>query len=104
MLVDYIEDVRVDGKNTDTWPDITFTDIREDLSGYQYITVSVYKFTHAGGQSGELVVFHDEGRAAICFGGDSIWGDWDEDTKMIRTDDGGHHYDTGGCFWEDDEE
>ena len=29
-----------------------------------------------------------EHRAAVCWGGDSVWGDWDEDRQLIYLDDG----------------
>lgn len=54
--------------------------------------VSIHRFEHDGGQSGCLLVVHADrygraDRAGICFGGDSAWGDWDDETQTVRLDD-----------------
>ena len=50
---------------------------------------------YSGGQRGQMTVYPETGRAAVCFGGDSIWGDWDEHARQI-TDDNGQTWDTDG--------
>lgn len=40
-----------------------------------------------GGQRGQITVWPHNRRAAICLGGDSIYGDWDSNVRTIHTDD-----------------
>lgn len=40
-----------------------------------------------GNQGGWITVWPHKGRAAICLGGDSIWGKWDANARTIITDD-----------------
>ncbi len=46
--------------------------------------VSTYGFLYEGGQRGQLTVYHSSGRGAIFLGGDSDWGDWDNDNQSLR--------------------
>lgn len=48
--------------------------------------VSVWRFSHSAG-TGTLTAYHEAGRAAIEFGGDSLWGDWDEASQTVTIDD-----------------
>lgn len=43
-------------------------------------------FFYSGGCRGQITIWPEEGRAAIEFGGDSAWGDWDADRRIIVTD------------------
>jgi hypothetical protein len=43
-------------------------------------------FYEPGRQRGQMTVWPN-GRGAIDFGGDSIWGDWDETHQLLVTDD-----------------
>lgn len=40
-----------------------------------------------GGQRGQMTIWPDSGRAAVCHGGDSTWGDWDSDDLTLQCDD-----------------
>lgn len=51
--------------------------------------ISTYAFLYENGQRGQLTVYHSQGRAAICLGGDSDWGDWDHDNNALRLTSGG---------------
>ena len=44
--------------------------------------------TYEGGQRGQMTVYHPAERAAIFTGGLSVGGDWDDDTRTLRTEDG----------------
>jgi hypothetical protein len=66
-------------------------------------TISTYGFLYEGWQRGQLTVYHDDGRAAICLGGDSDWGEWDNDEHALRLDgfDDTHvWYVRDGKIWE----
>ena len=41
-----------------------------------------------GQQRGQLTVYSNNMRAAICIGGYSVWGEWDDDAETLTTDDG----------------
>jgi hypothetical protein len=43
---------------------------------------------YAGGQRGQVTVWPEEGRAAVCWGADSQWGDWDDAARTLRLDSG----------------
>jgi hypothetical protein len=58
---------------------------------------------YSGGQRGQMTVYPKTGRAAVCFGGDSIWGDWSESDAQM-TDDNGQVWDTDGNEVETEEE
>lgn len=47
--------------------------------------------------TGSMTVWPN-GRAAVCFGGDSVWGDWDDKSRTLKTDDGGVIIDEFGDF------
>ncbi|MGB7210875.1 MAG: hypothetical protein WBD27_19630, partial [Pyrinomonadaceae bacterium] len=40
-----------------------------------------------GSQGGWITVWPDKGRAAVCHGGDSVWGKWDANARTIHTDE-----------------
>ena len=40
-----------------------------------------------GNQRGQITVFHDTDRAAVCYGGYSEWGDWNDEEGIIILDD-----------------
>jgi len=42
--------------------------------------------TYAGGQGGQMTEW-PSGRGAVCFGGDSVWGEWTAD-GLLHCDDG----------------
>ena len=42
---------------------------------------------YEGGQRGQITAWPHRGSAAICLGGDSIWGIWDPNARTIITDD-----------------
>jgi hypothetical protein len=48
-----------------------------------------------GGQRGQMTIYPKTGRAALCLGGDSIWGDWSG---------GCLHADSGEEIWTSDGE
>lgn len=39
-------------------------------------TISTWPIYTEGSQRGQITVYHDEARAAVCAGGNSDWGDW----------------------------
>jgi len=41
-----------------------------------------------GDQRGQMTVWPVTGRGAICMGGDSIWGDWDEESRRLHCESG----------------
>jgi hypothetical protein len=52
-------------------------------------TISFYQFCYApSGPSGDLLVVHDLGKAAINFAGDIRWGDWDESYEILTLENG----------------
>lgn len=68
---------------------ITFCDLADEIKRGQ--TISYNHFNHEGGQSGAILVIHEEkegpvDRAGICFGGNSEWGDWDDKTQTVTLD------------------
>jgi hypothetical protein len=75
-------------------------DIREmmascDQASEIYPGCVTWGIQYSGGQRGQMTVYPETGRAAVCFGGDSIWGDWSEtDAQLI--DDNGQIWDTDG--------
>jgi hypothetical protein len=44
-------------------------------------------FLYGGGQRGQITVWPHKGRAAICHGGDSVWGSWDPNARAIIADE-----------------
>lgn len=40
-----------------------------------------------GSQRGQITVWPHKGRAAVCFGADSLWGDWDPNARTIHLDE-----------------
>jgi len=49
--------------------------------------------TYEGGQRGQMSRFAESGRGAVCFGGDSVWGDWNGD--VLVGDDGERYSESG---------
>lgn len=47
-----------------------------------------WSITYAGGQVGEITVWPKHNRAAVFFGADSEWGDWDAEARTITMEDG----------------
>jgi len=47
----------------------------------------VYQFEIEGGQAGQITAWPKAGRAGICFGGDSEWGEWSNETKTLMLDE-----------------
>ena len=47
----------------------------------------VWTFRYEGGQTGQITTWPHNGRAAICHGGDSMWGEWDADARTITLED-----------------
>lgn len=47
-----------------------------------------WAITYGGGQRGDMTVWPN-GRGAVSWGGDSVWGDWDYDNNILHLDDGG---------------
>jgi len=45
-----------------------------------------WPITYEGGQRGQMTVWPDTGRGAICQGGESAYGDWDEETRTLTLD------------------
>lgn len=46
-----------------------------------------WAITYEGGQRGQMTVWPKTGRGAICFGGDSEWGDWDVNARTLHLDE-----------------
>jgi len=42
---------------------------------------------YEGGQRGWIAVWPDTGRAAVCWGGNAAWGNWDGDNRVIVLDE-----------------
>ncbi len=66
---------------------------REDCSALdQRVELKVgcetWGITYSGGQRGQMTVWPYENRGAVCWGGDSAWGDWDASTKTLTLDSG----------------
>jgi len=53
---------------------------------------------YEGGQRGQMTVWTGEGRAAVEWGADSQWGDWDATTRTLRLDSGETVTETGGVL------
>jgi hypothetical protein len=51
-------------------------------------TISHFRLTHEGGKPGDLTIYHDSQRAAICFDGYSDWGEWNDDSRELYTERG----------------
>jgi hypothetical protein len=58
---------------------------------------------YEGGQRGQMTVWPN-GRAALYLGGDSIWGDWSEESQTMVSDDGETYDDDGERIEEEEEE
>lgn len=41
-----------------------------------------------GGNRGQITIWPN-GRGAVSYGGDSLWGEYDQDTETLTLDDGG---------------
>jgi hypothetical protein len=65
--------------------------------------VSTWPIRCANGDRGQITLWHETQRAAICFGGDSLWGDWNPSTSTISTDPDGEVYDADGKLVSDDD-
>lgn len=57
--------------------------------------ISTWPITYGNGQRGQMTVFHDVNRAAVAFGGPSIWGYWDDEARILHADDGGDYNELG---------
>lgn len=57
--------------------------------------IETWPITYEGGQRGQMTVYHPAERAAIFTGGLSVWGDWDEDTRTLRDEDGAEYDENG---------
>jgi hypothetical protein len=68
--------------------------------------IETWPITHEGCQRGQMTVFHDVNRAAVAFGGPSIWGDWDEKARILHADYGVDYNELGEEIeaYEDDED
>ncbi len=111
MLVDYQEKIRVTKDNLDlllkemniTGPD-QIEIIKKIVIEKGEAVISHYNFIHSPGErKGNVTVFHDIGRAAICLGADTKVGDWDEVFEVITLDDGGKYYFDGKPVYQDDD-
>jgi hypothetical protein len=49
-----------------------------------------------GSQRGQMTVWPMDGRGAVCYGGDSFWGDWHEGSRTLRLDSTGDIIDADG--------
>lgn len=47
------------------------------------------------GQRGQMTVWPDAGRAAVCWGADSAYGDWDAETRTLTLGTGEVVHDAG---------
>lgn len=102
MLVSYQEKVRITKDNlAQTLEAMNIAalaqakEIERLLSERGEIVVSHYEFVASpGNQRGELTVFHDLSRGAICLSeaGENRWGDWDETYEILTLDDGEKYY------------
>ena len=64
---------------------IGWTDMRSEIKigdEIEYLTSNYLGYNVA------TLIIHSSMRAAQCTGGDSIWGDWYESSRTLRTDDG----------------
>ncbi len=43
-------------------------------------------FYEPGHQRGQMTVWPDDGRSAVCWGADSSWGDWDGAARILTFD------------------
>ena len=59
--------------------------------------------TYAGGQRGQMTVSTETGRGAVMWGGDSEWGNWDEDDRTLHLDNGAIVNEEGEIIAEADE-
>jgi hypothetical protein len=59
-----------------------------DQAGEIYPGCITWGIKYEGGQRGQMTIYPDTGRAAVAFGGDSIWGDWDARNAHLVDDDG----------------
>lgn len=111
MLMDYHEKIRVTKDNIDllikemniTGPD-QLGIINKIVIEKGEAVISHYNFIHSpGDRKGNVTVFHDIGRAAICFDADIKVGDWDEVFEVITLDDGEKYYFDGKPVYLDDD-
>jgi hypothetical protein len=66
--------------------------------------ISCYNFIQSPGErQGNVTVFHDIGKAAICFGADLEFGDWDEAFEVITVANGEKYYFDGRPVYLDDD-
>lgn len=75
----------VTAENIDTVrEDVKALDQREELE----IGCETWSITYQpGNQGGWITVWPHSGRAGVCLGGDSIWGDWNANARTIHTED-----------------
>jgi len=41
----------------------------------------------SNGNRGQITIWPDTGRGAVCWGGNSFWGDWYDDSRVIVLDE-----------------
>ncbi len=75
----------------------TLTEIRDTMSANDQARAlepgcETWAITYGSGQRGQMTRWPN-GRGAVCFGGLSLWGDWDG--EVLRLDDGSR-YDRNG--------
>lgn len=88
QIVDHRENALITADNLQWYRDIvSFSDQAAELKPDE--VMSTYCFLYENRQRGQLTVYHSSGRAAVALGGDSEWGDWDNDNQSLRLT----HYD-----------
>ena len=93
--------IKVTTENIEEVRDLVLaSDMAEEIKIGQEI--ETWAITYENGQRGQMTVYHPAERAALFNGGESVWGDWDEDTRTLRDEDG-NEYDENGEPVEDDE-
>ena len=65
--------------------------------------IETWAITYCNGQRGQMTVYHPIERGAIFTGGESVWGDWEDEKRILHTDDG-VDYDENGEEVEDEED
>ncbi len=67
--------------------------VREDMSACDQaaelkVGCETWGIIYKGWQRGQMTIWPDSGRGAVCWGGNSSWGDWDAASRTLRLDDG----------------
>jgi hypothetical protein len=90
-----IERFKVTADNLDEAKDACrANDQRKELE----IGDETWGITYDGGQRGQMSRYNKSGRGAVCFGGDSLWGDWTitGNLSLLAIDDGENLVDEQG--------